>query len=123
MLGELITAILSLIKKGNYGQANKALENAYQQFLQEDAAYFRILPMDKITSTLLQNHNYTHQHLEILAELFRLEAKINEARGQKDLCQEFAQKARLLFEYVDKAYRTYSEDRNNKIKELERMGK
>src|SRR5665648_903366 len=70
MLARLIAGILGLIKNGNYKQASDQLEIIYYDMLKEDASFFRAIPEEKLTQKLLQEHNYTNGHLEILAELF-----------------------------------------------------
>lgn len=70
MIADLIALLLGLIKKGDLPQASKLLENAYRDFLKEDASFFRNLPKEKLTNKLLTEHNYTNGHLKILSELF-----------------------------------------------------
>lgn len=118
MIRELIMGILGLIKKGHLEQAEQQLENLYYDFLKEDSAFFTSLPADKITTQLLQNHNYTHGHLEILAWLFDAEAVLQEAKGKKDLSADFSKKALMIFEFLENEQKTYSYEREEKIKEL-----
>ena len=70
MIGEFIALLLGLLKKDDVQQAAERLDNAYRQFLKEDAAYFRIIPKEELTTKLLEEHNYTYGHLKILSELF-----------------------------------------------------
>lgn len=115
MLGDLIAAILGLIRKGDYTRATENLTQIYYNMLKQDAAFFRNLPETDLTDKLLQEHNYTNGHLEILAELFNAEAELSLARGDMETALTYTRKALLLFEYVDKAYKTYSQDRIDKI--------
>jgi hypothetical protein len=48
MIGELIAGVLGLIKKGDYQNARNTLEQAYYNFLKEDAAFFRNIPTEKL---------------------------------------------------------------------------
>lgn len=118
MLGELIAGILGLIRKGDYAKAGEKLSQIYYDMLKQDAAFFRNLPETDLTDKLLQEHNYTNGHLEILAELFNAEAGLSLARGDRETALSYSRKAILLFEYVDKAYKTYSPDRIDKINTL-----
>ena len=52
MLGELIRAILGLIVKGNFQQAEEKINEAYLTFLRKDASFFHLIPLEKLTSTL-----------------------------------------------------------------------
>jgi hypothetical protein len=118
MLGDLIAAIFGLIRKGDYTRATENLSQIYYDMLKQDAAFFRNLPETDLTDKLLQEHNYTNGHLEILAELFNAEAELSLARGNKESALTYSRKALLLFEYIDKAYKTYSQDRIDKINTL-----
>jgi hypothetical protein len=118
MLGELIRAILGLIVKGNFQQAEEKLNEAYLTFLRKDASFFHLIPLEKLTSTLLTEHNYTHGHLEILAELFHAEARLQDARGNDSESLAMYEKSLALFSFTDENIRTYSEDRIEKIEKI-----
>jgi len=83
--------------------------------LKEDAAFFRNLPENELTDRLLHRHNYTHGHLEILAELFNAEAELCIAKGERSGAIEYSRKSLKLFEFIDKEYKTYSQDRIDKM--------
>jgi hypothetical protein len=118
MLGELIRAILGLIVKGNFEQAEEKISEAYLTFLRKDASFFHLIPREKLTSTLLTEHNYTNGHLEILAELFYAEACLQDARGNLPECLVMYEKSLTLFSFTDENIRTYSEDRIEKIEKI-----
>jgi hemerythrin-like domain-containing protein len=86
--------------------------------LRKDSSFFQEIPAEKLTKTLLEDHNYTHQHLEILAELMYAEAELNYARNKISDSLPFYQKSLVLFEFVDDAYRTWSEERLNKMNKI-----
>jgi hypothetical protein len=50
MLGDLIAAILGLIKKGDYNQASERLGSIYYDTLKED--FFRAISKDELTLAL-----------------------------------------------------------------------
>jgi predicted translin family RNA/ssDNA-binding protein len=118
MVGQLIAAILGKIKKGEYNAAEDLLSNLYYDVLKEDAAYFRDLPEDKLTGELLEKHNYTNGHLEILAELFNTEAVLSQSKGDRKSALTYSGKALRLFEYIDAETKTYSLERINKMEEI-----
>jgi hypothetical protein len=118
MLGEMIAAILGLVRKGEFGKASENLSQIYYDMLKQDAAFFRNLPESELTDKLLNEHNYTNGHLEILAELFTAEAELAIAKGDTDASLTYTRKALLLFEYIDKAYKTYSQERTEKMNSL-----
>jgi hypothetical protein len=118
MLGELIAGILGLIKKGDLIQAEEKLESIYYGMLREDSAFFRDIPEDELTNRLLHQHNYTNGHLEVLAELFNAEAELCLARNNKPGCLEYSKRSLRLFRFVDQEYRTYSQDRIDKMEEI-----
>ncbi len=116
MLGDLIATILGLVRKGDLNGATEKLERVYYDMLKEDAAFFRSIPREDLTRKLLDEHNYTTGHLEILAELFNAEAEIQMARGNGPGSLEYSEKSLLLFEYVDLQQKTFSLDRLEKMK-------
>ncbi len=118
MMGELIAAIMGLIRKGKFGEAKEGLANLYYNVLKEDAAFFRNLKEENFTNDLLKDHNYTNNHLEILAELLNAEAELNLARGDNQLCLEYSRKSIILFEYIDSEQKTYSLERINKMEQI-----
>jgi hypothetical protein len=118
MVARMIGAILGLIKKGELTKATEDLDNLYYDALKQDAAFFKDLPEDKLTNTLLQDHNYTNGHLEILAELFNAEAVLLKAKGDDEGCTLFSRKSLKLFEFLDREQKTYSQERINLMNEL-----
>ena len=115
MLGELIASILGLIKKGEFEKATEKLENLYLGLLKEDSAFFRDIPIDELTDRLLHLHNYTNGHLEVLAELLNAEAELCLSQGNKTGSLEYSRRSLRLFEFIDAEYKTYSQDRIDKI--------
>ena len=115
MIAELIAGILGLIKKGDFQQASQSLDNAYYDFLKQDASLFRSIDKEKLTDELLSLHNYTHGHLEILSELFYAEAELLYAQGQQSRSTEFYEKTLTLYEFVNKESKTFSFDKELKI--------
>ena len=115
MLGDLIAAVFGLVRKGDFQQATENLERIYYDMLKEDAAFFRSIPKENLTHELLEKHDYTNGHLEILAELFNAEAELAEAQGNPQGCLEYSEKALLLFEFIDLEQKTLSLDRLDKM--------
>jgi len=118
MLMKFLGELFGLIKKGDLNQAADKLESGYNTFLREDAGFFYNIPADNLTQKLLKDHNYTSGHLEILAELFNAEAELKLAQNDMPGCLEFSGKSLILFEFVDKEFRTYSEVRIRKMAEI-----
>ena len=75
MFAQMIAGLLGLIRDGHINQASQTLENAYRDFLKNDASLFRKIPTEKLTETLLKEHNYTNDHLKVLSELFFAEGE------------------------------------------------
>ena len=125
MLGDFIAKILSRIRKGNFQEASLALENAYFDYLKQDAAFFQSIPKEELTTKLLQDHHFTNGHLEILSELFYAQAELLYAQSKfKDSCP-YYEKSFLLLDFVMKEMKTYSDEKlsrlslmQNKIEEL-----
>ena len=115
MLGDLIAGILGLIKKGEFEKAADKLENLYLDMLKEDSAFFRDIPIDELTDRLLHLHNYTNGHLEVLAELLNAEAELCLSQGNKTGSLEYSRRSLRLFEFIDAEYKTYSQERIDKI--------
>jgi len=119
MIGDLIAGILGLIKKGDYQQASQLLENAYFDYLKEDAAFFRTIPANELTNELLVAHNYTHGHLEILSGLFYAQAELDEAQGNHKESLEYYEKSLILLDFVSNESKTFSVEKQLKISELQ----
>ena len=113
MLAELIAGVLGLIKKGDYKQASEKLGRIYYDMLKEDAAYFRVIPEDKLTYKLLQEHNYTNGHLEILAELFYVQAELFYAENDKTNALELYEKYIVLHNFLIQDSKTFSIDKED----------
>jgi len=120
MIGDLIAAILGLIKKGDLEQAEKMIERGYYELLRRDASFFQLIPKEHLTDKLLGDHHYTNGHLTILAELFYAEAMVSKASDKRDNSRVCFEKSLLLLEFLEQADKTYSEkriERMNQIKE------
>jgi hypothetical protein len=118
MAAKTIAAILGLIKKGDTEKASEELTNLYYDLLKEDAAFFKQIPAEKLTEKLLQEHNYTNGHLEILAELFNAEAELCLSKNDVAGTKVFSDKALRLFTFIDGQYKTYSQERIDKMDKL-----
>ena len=118
MIGDLIAALLGLIKKGDLDQAEKMLERGYMELLRRDAAFFQIIPKEQLTDTLIREHHYEHGHLTVLAELFFAEATLTETRGKRQYSLVCYEKSLTLLEFLEKEDRTWSEKREERIKLL-----
>ena len=120
MIGDLIAAILGLIKKGDLEQAEKMIERGYYELLRRDASFFQLIPKEHLTDKLLGDHHYTNGHLTILAELFYAEAMVSKASDKRDNSRVCFEKSLLLLEFLEQADKTYSDkriERMNMIKE------
>jgi predicted translin family RNA/ssDNA-binding protein len=115
MLGEILRIIFGWIKKGDFEQASLNLENAYRTLLREDASLFHAIPVNELTDRLLGEHNYTHGHLEVLAELFFAEAELRYAKNNLEGSLVFYEKSITLFLFLEKELRTFSAERQTKI--------
>ena len=120
MIGDLIAAILGLIKKGDLEQAEKMIERGYYELLRRDASFFQLIPKEHLTDKLLGDHHYTNGHLTVLAELFYAEAMVSKAYDKRDNSRVCFEKSLLLLEFLEQSDKTYSDkriERMNLIKE------
>ena len=118
MLGDLLRALFGLITRGDYRQAEERLNEAYYTMLHKDSWFFQNIPVDKLTKTLIEDHNYTNNHLVILAELLYAEAELQFAKNNKAGSSLNYKKSLALLEFLDETERTYSEDRLLRMKEI-----
>lgn len=116
MIGDLISLLLGLIKKGDTDQAEKILERGYVELLRNDASFFRLIPKEQLTDQLIGEHHYTNGHLTVLAELFYAEAMVSKAQNKLNNSLICYEKSLLLFEFLEQEDRTYSEERIEKMK-------
>ncbi|MBN2486072.1 MAG: hypothetical protein JXB34_08870 [Bacteroidales bacterium] len=118
MLAELVAGILGLIKKGDYQKASQSIDNAYQDLLKQDAGFFNHIPLCKLTDNLIQEHNFTNCHLEILSELFYTQAELSFAQNKHSESLEFYQKSLYLLEFIIKESHTFSFEKQSKLSVL-----
>lgn len=119
MMADFIAAVLKMLTKGDFPQASQMIENAYYDFLKNDAAFFKSIPAGQLTDELLVKHNYTTGHLEILAELFNAEAELEYKTGNMEKSLEFFRKTRILLEFVMNESATYSTEKEKRISIIE----
>lgn len=115
MFGDLIAGILGLIRQGEFPKAELSLENAYYDFLKQDASFFKTIPTKELTDKLLNEHNYTNDHLEILAELFLTQAELFFAQGKLNDSIPFYEKSLVLYEFIVKESKIFSIEKQSKI--------
>jgi len=115
MVRDLIMGILGLIKKGELEQASEGIERIYLDVLKQDSGFFQNIPAKMLTDKLLHDHNYTNGHLEILAELFNIEAELGFAKGKIKDSLELSEKSLILFEFIDNEQKIYSSERIEKM--------
>ncbi len=119
MITDLIAGILGLIKKGDYQKASQFLDNAYYDYLKQDASFFQGIPKEDLTIRLLKVHNYTNGHLEILSELFYAQAELYNAQGNQIESLNFYEKSLILLDFVNKESKSYSTEKQSKISALQ----
>jgi len=114
-IGILVAGILGIIKKGDFQEAAKSIENAYQDVLKEDAAFFNKIPLPDLTDNLIQQHNYTNGHLEVLLELLYAQAELSYARGDQNSSLPYYQKSLKLLAFLTEESKSYSLEKQTKI--------
>jgi len=119
MLMELVAGILGLIKKGDFQKASQAIDNVYIDLLKQDASFFIKISVSELTSRLIEEHNYTSGHLEILSELFYTQAELTFAEGKKNESLLFYQKSLVLLEFIQKESRTFSLEKESRVTYLQ----
>jgi len=120
MMGDLIAALLGLIKKGDHEQAEKLLERGYYELLRRDASFFQLIPKEQLTNKLLSDHNFTNGHLAVLSELFFAEATLSEAQNKLNNSLSCYEKSLVLLEFLEQEDKTWSakrEERKSLLKE------
>jgi hypothetical protein len=118
MLAQLIAGILKLIKTGDINQASQALQNAYGVAFKHEALNLKAIPEEKLVDTLLQDHHYTTGHLEMLAVLFYAEAELLLAEKNYEDSMLYYRKSLTLYEHIENEYRSYSQERHDRIEEI-----
>jgi hypothetical protein len=115
MIANVIAGILGLIKKGDFQKASQELDNAYFEYLQQDAALLQSIRKEALTATLLQELNFTNGHLEILSELFYTQAELLYAQGNKTESCDYFEKTLILSDFVIRDSKTFSLVQQSKI--------
>lgn len=119
MLAELVAGILGLIRKGDYKRASQSIDHAYQDLLKQDAGFFDKIPLNQLTDSLVQEHNYTNGHLEILSELIYSQAELFYAQKNYNKSLEYYQKSRFLLEFIIKDTQSFSIEKQSRLSYLE----
>ncbi len=115
MLGDFIAAIFARIRRKDYEKADELLENSYQTLLRTEASFFYIIPVEKLTNTLIEEHHYTNNHLEILSELLFAEAELRFAEEKWEQSFQCFQKAKVLMEFLEQNSGSMSLQRQNNL--------
>ena len=115
MIGDLIAAILGLIKKGDPEQAEKLLERGYYELLRHEASFFQMIPKEQLTHTLISEHHFLNGHLEVLAELFFAEALLRESQNRIANCLVYYEKSLILLEFLEQEDKTWSKKREERM--------
>ena len=115
MIGDLIAALIDLIKKGDLDQAEKMLERGYYELLRRDASYFQLIPKEHLTDKLLSDHNFTNGHLSVLSELFFAEATLSEAQNKLKNSKDCYEKSLVLLEFLEQDDKTWSAKREERM--------
>jgi hypothetical protein len=118
MMGDFIAAVLHKLRKEDYPEVERMIENAYYDFLKQDAAFFRNIPIENLTAGLIQEHHFSHGHLEILGELFYAEAEMNYQSGKLRESVDYYKKSLTLLEFVLQQSDTYSIDKELRLSEM-----
>ena len=118
MLAQVIAAILKLIKTGDLNQASQRLQSAYGMAFRHEALKLKSLPEEGLVDTLLQEYLYTNGHLEMLAELFYADAELLLAENKIAQSMAYYRKSLALLEYIDKEYRSYSQERQDRMQAI-----
>lgn len=114
MIAELVAGILGLIKKGDFQTAQKNIDQAFYNYLQQDAGFFSSLPTQELTTTLLEEHNYSEGHLEILSELIYAQAELTKAQNHSESLDWF-EKALIIKEFLQTHSGAFSFEREARI--------
>ena len=119
-IGVLVSGILGRIKKGEFQEASQSIDNAYQDVLKEDAAFFNNIPLAGLTDSLIGEHNYTNGHLEILSELFYAQAELSFAQGIRNESLQYYQKSLKLLDFVTEESKSFSLDKQSRISSIKK---
>ena len=111
----MLAGILGLIKKRDFEEASESIDNAYEDVLKEDAAFFNRIPITNLTDTLIEQHHYTNGHLEILSELFYAQAELEYAQGNRDSGLQYYQKSLKLLEFIIEESKSFSLDKQSRV--------
>lgn len=116
MLGNFIAAIFARIKNKDFEEAAEVLENSYQTLLRTDASFFYAIPTNDLTQTLIEEHNYTNGHLEILSELLLAEGELRFAEQKWAQSLHCFQKSKILMAFLELNSKSHSLSRQSNLK-------
>ena len=119
MIGQLIAGILGRIQKKDFKGAAEAIDQAYHDVLREDAAFFNSISAEDLTSELIQQHNYTHGHLEILSELLFAQAELSYALDKPEESRIYYKRAEILLRHLLAESNTFDIEKQERLNYLE----
>jgi len=117
-LSRVIAAMFGFRDKGFPEDALHLADEAFKELLKFDIDELAIMPLEKFISTIKEN-NYSSSYLELMAQLAEETAKSLILNGKNNDSLQFYAKSLNLFYLLNEKDKTFSFDREKKIKELE----
>ncbi len=117
-LSRVIAAMFGFRDKGFPEDALQLADEAFKELLKLDVDELAIMPLEKFISTIKEN-NYSSSYLELMAQLAEETAKSLILNGKNNDSLQFYAKSLNLFYLLNEKDKTFSFDREKKIKELE----
>lgn len=111
----LLAKAAKLIDENDLPNAQKQITKTYE-ILKVNPEWQQMTITDLIRT--LEKNEFDDNRMEILADIFQVEAQIKEIERKEQEAYEFLLKALAIYEYVDKTSTTYSFERIAKIDEL-----
>ncbi|MFW5759601.1 MAG: hypothetical protein ACOCXH_01330 [Cyclobacteriaceae bacterium] len=111
----LLAKAVNLIDDNDIKNAEKQISKTYAVLKANPD--WADLPVSKLIITM-ENAEFDDHRMEIVADLFKVEARLKESGNKMDEAHELLIKSLAIYEYIDKTSTTYSFERVAKIDEL-----
>lgn len=122
VLGRVIAAVVGLKGAGQTQQAIQIVNKALNEELELDIQALLEMEPEIMIQELEQKEGMNEENLERVAELFyELAGKMREEQNQPKKMKKLLERSLHIYTHIEEQGNIYSIDRNNKIKEINKL--
>ena len=119
-IGKVISDILKLQERGKLNEGVTMSQEILKSSFDLNIEKILSLQIENFIETILSDTKLSPVHLNSLGDLIYVTAGLFEQKREPENAKKMYQKVLLIFKYVDQTEKTFSVERNNKIKVIEK---